>query len=110
MIEKFRMRLCKILAHVPKNRFIIVAASEVVKEFARRYNPRATQHCTRAEHSCRSIISIRADIHDHVSQDSTRRMGPCVPLASVHPDAGMGTGCSVDYRTGQGALSDRYGG
>lgn len=33
----------QILAHVPKNRFIIVAASEVVKAIAHRYNPRAAR-------------------------------------------------------------------
>jgi len=46
----------QILAHVPQNRFIIVTVSKVVKEIARRYNPRATQRFTRAERSCRTII------------------------------------------------------
>ena len=31
----------QILTHVPKNRFIIVTASQVVKEIAPAYNPRA---------------------------------------------------------------------
>ena len=33
----------QILAHVPQNRFIIVTASNVVKEIARGYNPRAAR-------------------------------------------------------------------
>jgi adenosylmethionine-8-amino-7-oxononanoate aminotransferase len=39
----------QILAHVPKNRFIIVVASEVVKEITRRYN-RARCDVSRAQH------------------------------------------------------------
>ncbi|HMU31784.1 MAG TPA: hypothetical protein PLY42_17330, partial [Nitrospira sp.] len=33
----------QILAHIPQNRFIIVTASNVVKEIARRYNPRSAR-------------------------------------------------------------------
>src|SRR6267143_2864420 len=36
------------------------------------------------------------------------RLGPPVPLASLHPNAGMGTGGAAHYRTRERALPDRY--
>ncbi|CAE6772333.1 hypothetical protein NSPZN2_40349 [Nitrospira defluvii] len=49
----------QILAHVPQNRFIIVTASKVVKEIARRYNPRAARRFTHQARSCRAVVVSR---------------------------------------------------
>jgi adenosylmethionine-8-amino-7-oxononanoate aminotransferase len=75
--------ILQILAHVRTNRFIIVAASEVVKEIARRYN-RARRDVSRAQYFQRRRHSFAFD-HAMATPSKTARLAAWDRTYLWHP-------------------------
>src|SRR2546423_3698722 len=103
----------QILAHSIRNQFIILADPQVVKEYSPHYNPHNPRIADRPDGSdhrrTRTASPWASPTHEGpVPHEPARRMGPHLPLAPLHPDAGMGTREPRHHRAGRRVLPDRY--